>query len=347
MILTNHIAYMENLKELHIKEADMPTLTQHDVLVKVEYVGICGSDVHLFERGKIGDFIVEPPFVLGHEVSGTVEAVGESVQGLQKGDRVALEPGINCGQCKYCKHGKYNLCVDMQYLAAPPTDGALQRYMAYPENLCFKLPESVSLEEGALIEPFSVGLHAAKRGNVEMGKTVVILGAGSIGLVTLLASKALGASNIIITDVIEKRLSFAKKLGAKMVVNSKHEDVESIVNKVTKGEGADIVIETAGAEITIQQSAHLVAPGGTIVAVGLPPQEKVTFDFVTMINKEVDMKTVFRFRNKFDLAIDAIESGRVPLKEIITHEFNFFESQKAFDYVVENKEKVVKALIKY
>src|SRR5699024_3053789 len=161
-----------------------------------------------------------------------------------------------------------------QYLAALPTNGPLHSYMAYLEDLCFKLPDSVSLEEGPLIEPFSVGLHAAKRGNVEMGKTVVILGADSIGLVTLLASIALGASNSIINDEIEKRISFAKKLGAKTVVNSKHEDVESDVNKVTKGEGADIVIETAGAQITIQQSAHLVAPGGTIVAVGLPPQEK-------------------------------------------------------------------------
>lgn len=345
-MFVNNVAYMENLKKLHIKDEDMPILTKHDVLVKIEYVGICGSDVHLLERGKIGNFVVKPPFVLGHEVSGTVEAVGANVHELQIGDRVALEPGISCGECKYCKVGKYNLCIDMQYLAAPPTDGALQRYMAYPENLCFKLPESVSLEEGALIEPFSVGLHAAKRGNVEAGKTVVILGAGSIGLVTLLASKVLGATNIIITDLIEKRLSIAEKLGATTVINSKHDDVENIVNLATKGQGADIVIETAGTETTIQQSAHLVTPGGTIVAVGLPPQEKIAFDFVTTINKEVDIKTVFRFRNKFDLAIDAISSGKIPLKEIITHEFDFTESQKAFDYVVENKEKVVKAMIK-
>lgn len=345
--MENEAVFMTGIKQFETKDIEMPSIGNKEVLVKMEYVGICGSDVHLYERGRIGeDFVVTLPFILGHECSGIVEKVGSEVTSLRVGDKVALEPGVTCGKCTYCKEGRYNLCPEVLYLAAPPHGGALQKYMAYPENLCFKLPDSVDMLKGALIEPLSVALHAVKQGGVKMGSKVVVLGAGPIGLLTMLTCKALGASTVIVTDILDKRLSFAKELGASTVINSKNESVVDTVFKLTDGAGADIVIETAGNENTIQHTAYIVKRGGTIVAVGLPPQESVGFDFVTLINKEAEIKTVFRFRNVYPLAIQLVENNNIPVKEIVTHEFDFSNSQEAFNYVIDNRDDVVKAVIK-
>ncbi|MDD3169972.1 MAG: alcohol dehydrogenase catalytic domain-containing protein, partial [Eubacteriales bacterium] len=192
--MKNRAVYMTELNKMEIREIAVPEIEENEVLVKLEYVGICGSDVHYFHDGRCGDFVVDGEFMLGHECAGVVERVGGGVTKLAVGDKVALEPGITCGQCEFCKSGKYNLCPDVQFLATPPVQGCYENYIAFPENLCFKLPENISTKEGALIEPLSVGIHAASQGQVGLGDHVVILGAGCIGLVTLLACKAYGAT---------------------------------------------------------------------------------------------------------------------------------------------------------
>jgi L-iditol 2-dehydrogenase len=344
--MENKAVYMTGINKMEIREIEVPVPKEKEVLVKLEYVGICGSDVHYLEHGKIGDFIVNGDFILGHECAGTIVAIGSGVKSLKVGDKVALEPGRTCGQCEFCKSGRYNLCPDVEFLATPPYHGCLMNYIAYPENMAFKLPDNVSTKEGALVEPLAVGLHAAAQGNVKLGDKVVILGAGCIGLVTLLACKAFGATDVIVVDVIEKRLECAKKLGASYVINAKNENVLEKIAELTGGKGVDKVIETAGSEFTIKQTAYMVKRGGTIILVGLASKDIVEFDFMQIMTKEIEIKSVFRYRNLYPAAIGAIADGKIDVKGIITHEFDFEDSKKAFDFVIENKNDVVKAVIK-
>ncbi|NLN66350.1 MAG: NAD(P)-dependent alcohol dehydrogenase [Clostridiaceae bacterium] len=339
-------AFMTGINNIELREINMPKPGDNEVLVKLEYVGICGSDVHYLEHGKIGDFVVNGDFILGHECAGTIAEVGANVKTLKKGDRVALEPGITCGQCYFCKSGLYNLCADVEFLATPPYHGCLQNYIAFPENMCFKLPENVTTKEGALVEPLSVGIHAARQGNVSLGDRVVILGAGCIGLVTMLACKAFGATDLIVVDVIPKRLELAKEIGATHVINAAECDVLKEIDAITDGMGCDIVIETAGTKITYSQTSYIVRRGGTIVLVGLAPQDIIEFNFAKLMNKEAQIKTVFRYRNIYPQAINAIAEGIIDVKPIVTHEFDFEDTAKAFDFVIHHKNDVVKAVIK-
>lgn len=344
--MKNMAAFMTGLNKLEIREVPMPEVKDDQVLVKIEYTGICGSDVHYLEHGRIGDFVVEGDFILGHESGGTVEAVGPKVTSLKVGDKVALEPGITCGQCKYCKTGRYNLCPDVEFLATPPYHGSFMNYIAFPENMAFKLPEKMSTKEGALVEPLSVGMHAAKQGNVTLGSSVVILGSGCIGLTALLASKAFGATDITVIDVMQKRLDKAMELGATRVINAAQTDVLKEMERITSGEGSDIVIETAGAVVTTQQTAHLVTRGGTVVLVGMAPVDTIEYNFAQLLGKEAEIKTVFRYRNIYPQAIKAIENGTIDVSGIVSHEFEFENITEAFDCAVNQKAEVVKAVVK-
>ena len=344
--MKNRGAFRVGLDKMEIRDIPMPEPKEKEVLVKMEYVGICGSDVHYFHDGRCGSYEVEGDFMLGHECAGTVVALGEGVQNLKVGDRVALEPGITCGECEFCKRGLYNLCPDVQFLATPPVQGCYENYIAFPENMCFKLPENISTKEGALIEPLSVGLHAANQGNVQLGDSVVILGAGCIGLVTLLACKAHGASDITVVDVIPKRLDYAMKLGATRVINGKEKDAVEEVMKLTNGVGVEKVFETAGSPFTIQQTPYLVKRAGTITLVGISAQEKIEYNFAQIMDKEPEIKSVFRYRNIYPQAIAAIADGTIDVSGIVTHEFDFDNIQEAFDCAINNKDEVVKAVIK-
>lgn len=344
--MKNRAAYMTGLNKMEIREIEVPVPKEKQVLVKLEYVGICGSDVHYLEHGRIGDFVVNGDFILGHECAGTIAAIGPGVKNLKVGDKVALEPGCTCSQCEFCKTGRYNLCPDVEFLATPPYHGCLMNYIAFPENMAFKLPDTISTKEGALIEPLSVGMHAAKQGNVKLGDSVVILGAGCIGLVTLLACKAFGATDITVVDVIPKRLEYAKKLGASTVINAAESDVLAEIDKLTNGSGVNIVIETAGSAKTIAQTPYLVKNGGCIVLVGMAPQDIIEYNFAKIMAKEAEIKSVFRYRNIYPQAIKAISKGIIDVSGIITHEFAFDDVAKAFDFVINNKQDVVKAVIK-
>lgn len=344
--MKNRAAYMTGLNKMKIREIEVPVPKEKEVLVKLEYVGICGSDVHYLEHGKIGDFIVTGDFILGHECAGTIVAIGAKVEKLKVGDKVALEPGITCGQCEFCKTGRYNLCPDVEFLATPPYQGCFMNYIAFPENMAFKLPDMISTKEGALVEPLAVGMHAAKQGNVKLGDSVVILGSGTIGLVTLLACKAFGATDITVVDVIPKRLEYAKKLGATTVINATEVDVLAEIDKLTNKTGVDVVIETAGSALTIAQTPYLVKNGGCIVLVGMAPQDIIEYNFAKILAKEAEIKSVFRYRNIYPQAIQAISKGVIDISGIITHEFAFEDIAKAFDFVINHKQEVVKAVIK-
>ena len=311
---TMKTAVMTELRKVEVQERPIPVPGKNEVLVKIEYVGICGSDLHYYESGRIGDFIVEPPFVLGHEAGGVVVETGSDVTHLKVGDRVALEPGKTCGKCEFCKEGKYNLCKDVIFFATPPVDGVFQEYAAHEAELCFKLPENVSTMEGALIEPLAVGMQAARQGGACLGQTAVVTGAGCIGLVSLLSLKAMGVSRIIVVDVMEKRLEKAKELGADLVINGKEEDAVSKIMEFTEGKGFDLGIETAGSQITAGQLIRGAKKGAVIVFVGYSASGEMTLPIGMALDKELTFKTVFRYRNIYPIAIDAVASGKIKKK---------------------------------
>lgn len=339
------VAVMLGIGKMGFEERDIPKVKENEVLVKLEYVGICGSDLHYYETGAIGDYVVEPPFVLGHEPGGTVVEVGKNVKNLKVGDRVALEPGKTCGHCEFCKTGRYNLCPDVVFFATPPVDGVFQEYVAHEAALCFKLPDNVSTLEGALIEPLAVGFHAAIQGDAHLGQRAVVMGAGCIGLVSMMALKARGVSEVYVVDIMEKRLDKALELGATGVINGAKEDVLEKVNELTDGAGMDLVIETAGTEITTRQAIHMAKKGSNIVLVGYSKSGEMTLPMSLVLDKELTFKTVFRYRHIYPIAIDAVAAGKVNLKGIVTDVFGLDEAQKAMDYSVNNKADIVKAVI--
>lgn len=339
-------AIMTDLMQVHLKDIEVPKIKENEVLVKVEYVGVCGSDLHYYESGKIGDFIVEPPFILGHEAAGLVVEVGSKVSHLRIGDRVAMEPGKTCGECEFCKSGKYNLCKDVIFFATPPVDGVFKEYVAHDANLCFKLPENVSSMEGALIEPLAVGLHAAKQGNASLGQIAVVTGTGCIGLTSILSLKAMGVSKVIVVDIIDKRLEKALELGADIVINAKKEDVIAKIMEITDGKGVDLGIETAGSEITASQLIKVAKKGSTIVLVGYSASGNMTLPIGMALDKELTFKTVFRYRNIYPMAIEAVASGQINIKNVITHYFELDHIKEALDACVHQKAEIVKGVIK-
>ena len=329
-------AVMLGIGQMGFEERDIPKAKDNEVLVKLEYVGICGSDLHYYETGAIGDYVVKPPFVLGHEPGGTVVEVGKDVKHLKVGDRVALEPGRTCGHCEFCKTGRYNLCPDVVFFATPPVDGVFQEYVAHEADLCFKLPDNVSTMEGALIEPLAVGFHAAMQGGARAGQTAVVMGAGCIGLVTMMALKAMGVSKVYIVDIMEKRLRKALELGADGIINGAQTDAVEEIRKLTDGKGCDLAVETI----------HMVKKGATIVLVGYSKSGEMTLPMSLALDKELTFKTVFRYRHIYPMAIEAVAAGKVNLKGIVTDIFGLDEAQKAMDYSVNNKADIVKAVIR-
>lgn len=340
------VAVMTELGKIELQQRPVPEPKDNEALVKLDYVGICGSDIHYYETGAIGDFVVEYPFVLGHEAGGVIEAVGKDVKNVRVGDRVALEPGTTCGECEFCRTGRYNLCPDVVFFATPPVDGVFQEYVAYDADRCFKLPENVSTLEGALIEPLAVGFHAARQGGAHEGQTAVVMGSGCIGLVSMMALKAEGVSKVYVVDVIEKRLEKALELGADGVINGSSEDAVKKIMELTQNGGCDLVIETAGSQVTASQAIMMTKKGGTIVFVGYSKSGEMTLPMSIALNKELTFKTVFRYRYIYPDAIKAVASGKVQLKGIVTDTYPLEDIQKAMKYSVSNKADVVKAVIK-
>lgn len=339
------VAIMTGAGKIELTQRNIPIPAEDEVLVRVEYVGVCGSDLHYYEAGGIGINIVKPPFVLGHEAGGKVTAVGAKVTHLKVGDKVALEPGKTCGQCEFCKSGRYNLCPDVIFFATPPIDGVFQEYVAHPAALSFKVPDNMDTMEAALIEPLAVGFHAAKQGNAGIGQTAVVTGAGCIGFVSLMALKAMGVTKVIVVDIMAKRLEKAIELGATAVVNAKEQDVVSAIMELTDGKGADLVIETAGSEITTKQAIHFTKRGATIVLVGYCASGEETLPIGLAIDKELTFKTVFRYRHIYPLAIEAVASGKVNVKSIVTNIFSLEDIQNAMDQSVKNKADIIKSVI--
>lgn len=325
------VLYEQN--DLRLEQRVIQKPGKGEVQIAVHSVGICGSDVHYLRKGRIGDFIVKSPMVLGHETSGTISAVGEGVTHLEVGDRVAVEPGYPCRMCNFCKTGRYNLCGEMKFAATPPIDGTLCRYYIHPADFCFKLPDSVSFEEGALLEPLSVGVHACRRAGITMGDAVLICGAGPIGLVNLLVAKACGASRIAITDLDMKRLQLAKQLGADLTIQvEKNQTAREVASRVREmlERAPNRTIECTGAQSSIKTAIYATESGGVVVIVGMGNPE-VQMPVTEFLVREVDVRGIFRYANCYPTALSLVASGAVDVKSLVTHRFKLEECLKAFE----------------
>ncbi|KAK3355618.1 GroES-like protein [Neurospora tetraspora] len=319
----------------------------HDVLVAINYTGICGSDVHYWLHGAIGHFVVKDPMVLGHESAGTIVAVGDAVKTLSVGDRVALEPGYPCRRCVQCLSGHYNLCPDMKFAATPPYDGTLTGFWTAPADFCYKLPETVSLQEGALIEPLAVAVHITKQAKIQPGQTVVVMGAGPVGLLCAAVAKAYGAFKVVSVDIIPSKLEFAKSFAATHTYLSQRvspeENARNIIAAADLGDGADAVIDASGAEPSIQAALHVVRQGGHYVQGGMG-KDNITFPIMALCIKEVTASGSFRYGSgDYKLAIQLVEQGKVDVKKLVNGVVAFKDAEEAFKKVKEGE--VIKILI--
>ncbi|KAH0363060.1 GroES-like protein, partial [Aureobasidium melanogenum] len=336
--------------ELYIKESTVPTPRAGECLVHVRATGICGSDVHFWKKGHIGDMIVVGENRLGHESAGVVVAVGEDVDAFKIGDRVALECGVPCmkATCFYCRTGKYNACPDVVFFSTPPYHGTLARYHVHPQEWLHKLPDSLSFEEGSLLEPLSVALAGIDRSMLRLGDPTVICGAGPIGLVTLLAAHAAGANPIAITDLDENRLATAKKLIPRVntVQINMGEAPKDVGARITKALGAEakIVFECTGVESSVQSAIYSCAFGGLVFVIGCGKDfQNIPFSYMSA--REVDLKFQYRYKDTYPKAIGLVAAGLVDLKPLVTHRFTLDQGEDAFKTASDPKAKAIKVQI--
>ena len=324
-------------------DRDRPSPAPDEVLVAVRRIGICGSDLHYFLHGRIGDYVVEEPLVLGHESAGEVAETGSAVSGLSVGDRVTLEPGVPCDTCEHCRAGEYNLCPDVRFMATPPVDGAFTEYLAWPADFAYRLPEGVSTAEGALCEPLSVGIHAVRRGGVTSGDTVAITGCGPIGFAVIEAARAVGATTILVSDIVERKRSVARERGADAAVDPASVNLADAVDAHTDGRGADVVIEASGVRPAIESTTAVARRGGTVVLVGLAGDGEIPVDTHEIIDNELDVHGSFRFRSTYPTAVGLLADGTVDLKGIVDFELPLADLDGAFDRVQDPE--VIKGMI--
>jgi L-iditol 2-dehydrogenase len=319
----NRAAVLYAPGDLRIEDRDVPEPGPREVLVEVAAVGVCGSDVHYYEHGRIGSFVVRDPMVLGHEASGRVARLGPGASKHEVGDRVALEPGVPCGRCRECRAGRYNLCRDVRFFATPPIDGAFANFVTIHEDFAFPLPGSVSDEAGALMEPLSVGIWACQKAGISAGDRVLVTGAGPIGLLAAQAARAFGATEITVTDVNPARLGVAERTGATRTIDVSETALEDA------GLEADALIECSGHPASVKAGITVLRPAGTAVLVGMGPEEEGTVPLALIQSRELWLTGTFRYANTYPRAIALAAEGRVDLEAIITGHHDLEEAEAA------------------
>lgn len=313
---------LHGVADMRIERRPVPEPGSGEVLIRIAAVGICGSDVHYYEHGRIADFVVEQPLVLGHEASGTIVSVGDGVPVERVGQRVALEPGVPCRACRSCKEGRYNLCPEVRFFATPPIDGTFAEYVVLAADFAHPVPDSLSDHAAALIEPLSVGVWACQKAGVAAGSSVLITGAGPIGLVTVQVARALGATDITVTDVSAERLELAGRCGAHHLV-----DVSRSAGDVPDA-SQDAFIECSGAPSAIGTGFPAVRPGGTVVLVGMGA-DGLTIPVGLLQNRELWVTGSFRYANTYPRAIALAAAGLVDLDSLVTGTYDLARAEEA------------------
>lgn len=312
-------SFLDKSKRIYTEEVAVPTLDADQVLVKVESVGICGSDVHYYKHGAIGPYIVEKPIILGHELSGVITAVGSDVAQSRIGSRVAVEPQRACKVCKQCQAGRYNLCPDIEFYATPPVNGAFCEYVKIQSTFAYDIPANISFDAAALVEPMSVCIWAAQKAQIKNDTTVLIAGAGPIGVIMAQVARAFGASEVVVTDVVDSRLDFVKKYGATKTINTSKESLGS--NKF------DVFVDACGIPSAVHAGILSTGPAGRALLVGLGSDE-ILLPISHIQNNEIMVTGVFRYTNTWPIGIEFLASGKVNLDAIVTHHFGLDEVEQ-------------------
>ncbi|WP_095203026.1 NAD(P)-dependent alcohol dehydrogenase [Mesorhizobium carmichaelinearum] len=336
---------LEKKGELSLREIALPLdVGPDDVKIAIHTVGVCGSDVHYYTHGAIGSYVVRAPMVLGHEAAGTVVETGANVEAFKVGDRVCMEPGVPNLSSRATKLGIYNVDPDVRFWATPPVHGVLAPYAVHPAAFTYRLPDNVSFAEGAMVEPFAIGMQAATRARIVPGDVAVVVGCGPIGIMIALAALAGGCSKVLISDFSAPKLKIAAQYAGIVPVNIGEQSLVDAVAAATDNWGADIVFEASGSPKAFADLFDVVRPGGAVVLVGLPV-EPVVLNVPAAISKEVRIETVFRYANIFDRALQLIASGKVDLKPLITGTYDFADSIEAFERAAAGKPEDVKLQI--
>lgn len=337
---------LEKKRVLSLREIDLPSkVGPEDVKIAIHTVGVCGSDVHYYTHGAIGKFVVNAPMVLGHEASGTIVELGSNVKNFKVGDRVCMEPGVANMNSRATKLGLYNLDPELTFWATPPDHGCLTPLVVHKAAFTYKLPDHVSFAEGAMVEPFAVGMQAATRARIKPGDVALVTGCGPIGIMIALAALAGGCSKVLISDVSAPKLKIAAQYAGIIPVNITQEKLSDAVMQHTHKWGVDVLFEASGSPRVYPTMFDLVRPGGAVVIVGIPV-EPVDFNVAAAVVNELRIETVFRYANVYDRAIDLIASGKVDLKPLISDTFTFEDSIKAFERAAEGRPTDVKLQIK-
>ncbi|RPI82857.1 MAG: NAD(P)-dependent alcohol dehydrogenase [Chloroflexi bacterium] len=338
-------AYLYGIHDIRIETRPVPTPREGEVLLKIAAVGVCGSDVHYYNEGRIGHQVVTEPIIMGHEFSAWVVQFGEGVGGLQKGQFVAVDPAISCGHCEQCVLGHPNLCPKVKFCGTPPVNGVFAEYAVMPAANCFPLPEGFSPEEGALLEPLGVALHAVRLSHMKPGDTVAILGAGPIGLLIGAVAKSAGASAVYMTEPIPDRRNFATNYCADVSIDPGNQDPAAEIKRLTGGRGVDLAFEAAGARETPQQAAEVVRIGGKVILAGIPADDEISLNASTVRRKGLTIKLVRRMAHTYPAAIRMVEKKMINLKPLITHRLPLTGVGQAMDMLTSYKDGVIKAVI--
>jgi L-iditol 2-dehydrogenase len=350
MILTQGFvmkaAVLTAIRRMEIVDLPKPSLiNDNDVLLKVAVVGVCGSDVHYYLSGRIGSKIVQYPYLAGHECSAIVETVGKKVNNVKPGDSVAVEPAVSCYKCPQCKMGRENTCCNLKFLGVPgELAGCLCEYIVMPEDCCLPLNSRLSLEQAALCEPFTIGVYTIQQSHLNVSNKIAIFGSGPIGLSCLVAAKIQGAGAVYMTDKVDYRVEFAKKTGATWTGNPDESDIVKEILK-REPEGIDVACECAGQQETVDQAVEVLRPGGTLMLVGIPEFDRVSFPVNIVRRKEITIINVRRQNRCTMRAMELVASGRAAIDSFVTHRFKLEQADEAFEIVADYKDRVVKAMI--
>lgn len=338
---------LDAVSKICVRDIEVPwpqTPRTNEVRVAIKTVGICGSDCHYYENGRIGDFVVREPMILGHEAAGVVTEVGSGVTSLKVGDRVCMEPGIPEFGSAQTLRGMYNLDPAVRFWATPPVHGCLTPEVIHPAAFTYRLPDSVSLAEGALIEPLAIGVYAAAKAHIAPGDIAVVTGAGTIGLMIVFAVLAAGCSEVIVSDVATAKLALLGGRREVVTVDLGREDLRKVVLGRTDGQGADVLFEASGSARPYEDMFGLIRQGGRAVLVGMPA-DKVSFDVVAMQVKEIQLTGTFRYANVWDRAVKLVASGKIDVKPLISATYDFEDSVAAFKRAAEHRPEDVKIQI--
>jgi L-iditol 2-dehydrogenase len=339
---------LTGIRQMEMMEWPDPMITKDtDVLLKLEAVGVCGSDIHYYSTGKIGSQVVQFPYPVGHESGGTVVKVGDAVTAVKPGDRVAIEPAISCGKCDQCLEGRPNTCRNINFLGCPgQIDGCLSEYIVMPEECCFLIPDHMSFAEAAISEPLAIGVYAVKQSIPMKGAKVGILGFGPIGMSVLLPAKAYGAETFYVTDKIDDRLQLAGEIGASWTGNPDKIDVAEAINREEKMQ-LDVVFECCGQQDAVDNALEILKPGGKLMLIGIPEEDNLCFKMDLMRRKEITVVNVRRQIHCVQEALDLIADGRVDVSKMNTHNYSFKDTKAAFDLVEGYQDGVMKAMINF